>query len=116
MTEVARRSEVWWAALPPARRSGPGFERPVLVVSADAYNRSRIATVVCVAITSNLDLADAPGNVLLQAGDGGLDRHSVVNCSQVFTLDKTYLRDRLGALTGSQMDLVALGLRRVLAL
>ena len=87
------RGDIWWADLGEPRGSGPGFERPVLVVSSNAYNRSKIATVVCAVITSNLRLADAPGNVLLGTGDAGLDRPSVVNCSQVVTLDKAVLTD-----------------------
>lgn len=110
------RSEVWWADLGEPRGSAPGFERPVLVVSSNAYNRSKIATVVCAAITSNLRIADAPGNLMLDTGDGGLDRPSVVNVSQIVTLDKANLTERLGALDDAQMVLVELGLRRVLSL
>ena len=88
----------------------------MLVVSADAYNRSRIATVVCAVITSNLRLADAPGNVMLHAGDGGLDRPSVVNSSQIITLDKADLVERVGRLDDAQRRLVDAGLRRVLNL
>ena len=113
---VILRSEVWWADLGEPRGSTPGFERPVLVVSSNAYNRSKIATVVCAAITSNLRIADAPGNLMLDAGDGGLDRPSVVNVSQIVTLDKAHLTERLGALDDAQMVLVELGLRRVLSL
>lgn len=110
------RGEVWWADLGAPRGSGPGFERPVLVVSSDAFNRSRISTVLCAVVTSNLRLADAPGNVSLDAGEAGLDRPSVVNVSQVVTLDKAALVERLGTLDGAQIRLVELGLRRVLNL
>lgn len=113
---MIRRGEVWWADLGAPRGSGPGFERPVLVVSSDAFNRSKIATVLCAVITSNLRLADAPGNVSLDAGEAGLDRPSVVNVSQVVTLDKAALVERLGTLEGAQIRLVELGLRRVLNL
>lgn len=113
---MIRRGEVWWADLGEPHGSGPGFRRPVLVISSDAYNRSRIATVVVVAITSNLRLADAPGNVVLDAGDGGLERTSVVNCSQVVTLDKTDLSECLGRLGDDQLRLVGHGLRRALEL
>ena len=88
----------------------------MLVVSSDAFNRSKIATVVCAVVTSNLRLADAPGNVMLGTGDGGLDRPSVVNCSQVVTLDKADLTERLGRLRDTQMRVVESGLRRVLNL
>ena len=113
---MIQRGEVWWADLGEPRGSGPGFERPVLVVSSDAFNRSKIATVLCAVITSNLRLADAPGNVTLGAGDAGLDCASVVNVSQVVTLDKGALVERLGTLDSAQIRLVELGLRRVLNL
>lgn len=109
------RSEIWWADLGEPRGSAPAFRRPVLVVSSDAYNRSRISTILCAVITSNLRLADAPGNVLLD-DEVGLDRPSVVNCSQVVTLDKTDLTEHLGRVNPGTMRLVDAGLRRVLAL
>jgi mRNA interferase MazF len=87
-----------------------------VVVSSDAYNRSRIATVVCVTVTSNLALADAPGNVALATGDGGLDRPSVVNVTQVVTLDKADLAELIGKLEAAQLRAVEVGLRRVLRL
>jgi mRNA interferase MazF len=92
------------------------LRRPVLVVSGDAYNRSRIATVICVTVTSNMGLADAPGNVVLAAGTGGLPRDSVANVSQVVTLDKTDLDERLGALDRRTLRQVEAGLRLVLGL
>ena len=88
----------------------------MLVVSSDSYNRSRIDTVICAVITSNVELGEAPGNVLLGADEGGLDRPSVVNVSRVITLDKFDLRDRSGELSAPRMRSVELGLRRVLAL
>ena len=113
---MIQRGQVWWANLGEPRGSAPGFERPVLVVSSDAFNRSKIATVLCAVVTSNLRLADAPGNVSLAVGDAGLDRPSVVNVSQVVTLDKAALVERLGTLDSAQIRLVELGLRRVLNL
>lgn len=113
---MIRRGELWWADLGEPRGSAPAMRRPVLVVSSDAYNRSRIATVVCVTITSNLGLADAPGNVQLAAGTAGLPEDSVVNVSQVVTLDKHDLDERLGALDRSTLRTVESGLRRVLGL
>lgn len=86
------------------------------MVSSDAFNRSRIRTVICVAITSNLRLAAAPGNVLLAGGDGGLTKDSVANVSQVVTLDKATLAKRLGRLDRATMSMVEGGLRRTLAL
>jgi mRNA interferase MazF len=113
---LIERGDVWWADLGVPTGSAPALRRPVLVVSADAWNSSRIATIICLVVTSNLRLAESPGNVLLDAGDGGLDRGSVVNVSQVITVDKRDLSERIGNLDPASMDLVEDGLRRVLAL
>ncbi len=113
---MIRRGELWWADLGPPRGSAPARRRPVLVVSADAWNRSRIDTVTCVAVTSNLRLADAPGNVLLPDGTGGLDEDSVANVSQVVTLDKAWLTERIGSLDHALSSRVDDGLRRALDL
>jgi mRNA interferase MazF len=113
---VVARGEIWWADLGPKRGSAPAWRRPVLVVSADAFNRARITTVTVVAITSNLRLGAAPGNVALATGSAGLDRDSIVNVSQVVTLDKSDLRKRLGILDGLQMEQVDAGLRLALGL
>ena len=93
---VIRQGDVCWAELPVPTGSGPGFRRPVIVVQGDALNRSRVATVVCVPLTSNLRWADAPGNVLLTASMTGLPRDSVANVSQVVALDRTLLEERVG--------------------
>lgn len=111
---VISQGEVWWADLPEPARSGPGFRRPVLVVQGDAFNRSKIATVVCVPLTSNLRWADAPGNVLLTAKLSGLPKDSVVNVSQIITLDKASLTDRVGKLPIAKMELVLFGIDVVL--
>ncbi|GAC1484891.1 MAG: type II toxin-antitoxin system toxin endoribonuclease MazF6 [Candidatus Dormibacteria bacterium] len=100
----------------PKEGSAPAWRRPVLVVSADSFNRSRIKTVTVIAVTSNLRLGAAPGNVALAAGTGGLDRDSVVNVSQVVTLDKSDLSTRLGNLDELKMEQVEAGLRLALAL
>jgi len=111
-----RRGEVWWADLPELRRSEPGFRRPVLVVQADPFNRSRIRTVIVVVITGNLELADAPGNIFLPARSSGLPRDSVVNVSQVLTLDRDFLTEHAGTLAARLLDAVDAGLRFVLQL
>ncbi|HXP84504.1 MAG TPA: type II toxin-antitoxin system PemK/MazF family toxin [Bryobacteraceae bacterium] len=111
-----QRGEIWWADLPEPRRSEPGFRRPVLVVQADAFNRSRIQTVIVAVITGNLELAAAPGNVLLPARSSGLPRDSVVNVSQVLTVDRDYLTERAGTLPARMQDSVDGGLRSVLQL
>jgi mRNA interferase MazF len=113
---VVRRGDVWWADLGEPAGSEPGHRRPVLVVQADSFNLSRIGTVVAVAVTSNLRLADAPGNVLLARRIGGLSKASVVNVSQVVTLDRSILEARVGTLPAPVMERVDEGLRLVLGL
>ena len=108
------QGEVWWADLAEPSGSEPGFCRPVVVVQGDAFNRSRIATVVCVALTSNLHWAEAPGNVLLDAKLTGLPKDSVANVSQLVTLDRTALTERVGALCARKLELVLLGIDIVL--
>src|ERR1700704_17338 len=96
--DAIQRGEVWGADLPEPRRSEPGYRRPVLVVQADSFNLSRIQTAIVAAITTNLELADAPGNVLLPARSAGLPRDSVVNVSQLLTLDRCFLTEHAGTL------------------
>lgn len=96
--------------------SGPGMKRPVLVIQANPFNESRIATVIVAIITSNLALAEAPGNVRLAKTDSGLPKPSVVNVSQVLTIDRTLLTERLRVLPSQVMERVNLGLRLSLGL
>ena len=111
---VIAQGEVWWANLADPNGSAPGFRRPLVVVQGDSFNRSRIATVVCVALTSNLKLADAPGNVTLPPRTTGLDRESVANVSQIVTLDKAALEERTGKLTPQKLGLILDGIDVVL--
>lgn len=111
-----RRGEIWWASLPEPSGSGPGFRRPLLIVSANSFNESRIGTVIAAVITSNLRLADAPGNVRLSVKGTGLAKSSVVNVSQVITVDKTFLKERIGRLSPRLLHEVDDGLRLVLSL
>jgi mRNA interferase MazF len=111
---VIAQGDVCWAGLPDPVGSGPGFRRPVLVVQGDAFNRSRVATVVCVPLTSNLRWAEAPGNVLLPAKSTGLTKDSVANVSQVVTLDRGLLTERVGRVSKNQLELVFSGLDIVL--
>lgn len=108
------QGEVWWADLPEPTGSGPGFRRPVIVVQGDALNRSRIATVVCVPLTSNVKWAEAPGNTYLSASTTGLPKDSVANVSLVVSLDKELLTERVGKLTRSKLDLVLAGIDVIL--
>ena len=110
------RGGIWWADLPEPRRSDPGFRRPVLIVQADQFNRSHLHTVIVAALTTNLDLADAPGNLLLPARATGLPRDSVVNVSQLLTLDREFLTEHAGTLPSRVQSLVDQGLRLVLDL
>lgn len=111
-----QRGEIWWASLPEPAGSEPGYRRPVVVVQSNTFNRSQIRTVVAVALTSNLALAAAPGNMLLKARDTGLPKDSVANVSQIVTLDKTFLREKVGILSTRKVEQIEDGLRLVLAL
>ncbi|WP_296450180.1 type II toxin-antitoxin system PemK/MazF family toxin [Phenylobacterium sp.] len=108
------QAEIWWADLGEPIGSAPGYRRPVVVVQGDALNLSRIGTVVCVPLTSNLKWGDAPGNVRLPAGATGLDRDSVANVSLITTVDKGQLTERVGAVTRRQLDLILAGVDVVL--
>jgi mRNA interferase MazF len=106
--------DVWWADLAEPIGSGPGYRRPVVVVQGESLNRSRIPTVVCVILTSNLQWSDAPGNVTLSSELTGLPKDSVANVSQIVTLDRSTLTERVGKLTQSKMDLILSGIDIVL--
>lgn len=110
------RGEVWWAALPDPVGSMPGYKRPLVIVQADSFNRSRINTVIAVVLTSNLNLADAPGNALLSMRSTGLSKDSVANVSQLITVDKQLLTERAGQLSTRQMQRLEEGIRLVLSL
>ena len=111
---VISQGEVWWADLGAPRGSGPGYRHPVVVVQGDAMNRSRIATVVCVPLTSNLVWAEAPGNVLLSRETTGLPKDSVANVSQIVALDKSDLTERTGKLSRAKVELLLAGVDVVL--
>jgi mRNA interferase MazF len=111
---VIAQGDVCWTDLPDPVGSGPGFRRPVVVVQGEALNRSRIATVVCVPLTSNLKWADAPGNVTLSARSTGLSKESVANVSQIVTLDRSVLTERVGRISRRQLELLFAGIDLVL--
>jgi mRNA interferase MazF len=110
------RGEIWWATLTEPIGSEPGYRRPVLIVQNDGFNRSSIQTVIVVVITSNIELAEAPGNVMLSKKDTGLPRDSVANVSQVITLNKSFLTERVGSLPEDLQEEVDEGLRLVMYL
>jgi len=111
---VISRGDIWWADLSDPIGSAPGYRRPVLVVQSDALNRSRIATVLCVPLTSNVKWADAPGNVLLRTSATGLDRDSVANVSLLVAVDKALLTERVGRVPERKLELVLAGIDVVL--
>lgn len=110
------RGEVWWANLPDPAGSAPGYRRPVLVIQSNDFNRSRIQTVIVAAITGNLRLADAPGNVRCDRADTGLPKDSVINVSALLTIDQDLLEERVRALPDSLLRRVESGLKIVLDL
>ena len=111
-----KRGEIWWASLPEPTGSGLGIRRPVLIVQSNPFSSSRIATVVVAAITSNLRLSAAPGNVEIPKRESGLGKTSVVNVSQVLTLDRTLLTEQVRRLSDKKIVEIDLGLRVVLGL
>ena len=113
MVEIAQ-GDVWWADLPEPAGSGPGFRRPVVVVQGNPVNRSRIATVVCVPLTSNITWAGAPGNTLLTAKAPGLPKDSVANVSQIIALDRSLLTERVGRLASKPFAQILHGVDIVL--
>jgi mRNA interferase MazF len=112
---VVSRGEVWWADLGEPLGSEPGYRRPVLVISSDRFNASRISTVIVAAITSNVRLAAAPGNVRLARRTAGLQKESVVNVTSLLTLDRARLEDRSGAVAPATLREIDDGLRLALA-
>ncbi len=107
---VVSQGEIWWADLAEPAGSEPGFRRPVLVIQGDTFNRSQIATVVCVVLTSNLKWADAPGNVMLSAKETSLPKDSVANVSQVVTVDKGALAAQVGKISKPKILLILRGI------
>ena len=113
---VVKRGEIWWASMGEPRGSEPGFRRPVVVVSSNDFNKSLIQTVICAVITSNLNLEKAPGNFKLNKSKQGLNKDSVVNISQLVTLDKSFLTEKAGQLNSKQSNSLNEGLKLVLNL
>jgi mRNA interferase MazF len=113
---VVHRGDVWWADLGEPDGSEPGFRRPVLIVQSDAFNQSRLRTVIAVILAANLNLVDAPGNVLLPAKASGLPKDSVANVTQVITVDGDFLTEHAGRVRGGLLKDIDSGLRLVLGL
>jgi mRNA interferase MazF len=113
---VIHRGEIWWASLPEPFGSGPGYRRPLLVIQSNDFNESAIQTIVSVPLTSNAQLAAAPGNVALTRRITGLPRDSVANVSQVFPANRTFFTQRIGALPQELLRRIEEGLRLVMRL
>ena len=113
---VVHRGEIWWTDLAEPRGSEPGYRHPVLILQSEPFNRSRLPTVVCLVVSSNLRLLDAPGNVLLRASETGLPRDSVANVTQFVTVDLAFLDDRAGRVPARALARVEAGIRVVLDL
>jgi mRNA interferase MazF len=113
MVEAAQ-GEIWWADLPGPTGSAAGFRRPVVVVQGNPLNRSRLATVVCVPLTSNLTWVTAPGNTFLAAKVAGLPKDSVANATQLFAVDRAYLGKRIGKLTPKRLEQILMSIDVVL--
>lgn len=111
---MVKRGQIWWAELPEPQALEPGYRRPVIVIQADEFNSSKLQTVVVVAVTSNLRLADAPGNIRLKKTETGLTKDSVANVSQILTVDKRFLTEQVGQLNNQSMHLLDSGLLLVL--
>lgn len=113
---VISRGDIWWGDLPQPVGSGPGFRRPVLVIQSDSFNASAINTVVIAVISKNTDLVGSRGNVLLTPQQSGLSKESVVNVSQLFTVDKSVLLEYVSSLSEKKLSQIDTGLRQILAL
>ena len=113
---MVNRGEIWWAELAEPIKSQPGFRRPVLVIQADTFNQSKISTIICAVITSNLHLSEAPGNIVLPARASGLSKDSVINVSQIITVDKSFLTEKIGELNQKLINKLEEGLKLVLSL
>jgi mRNA interferase MazF len=111
-----KRGDIWWATLPEPTGSGPGYPRPVLIIQSDRFNASAINTVVIAIITKNTKLVESEGNVLITTAQSNLPQDSVVNVSQLFTLDESTLRDFVTTLSSKKMTQIDNGLRKVLAI
>lgn len=113
---IIRRGEIWWAELPEPRGSEPGYDRPVVIVQSDVFNQTNINTVLVAAITGNLRMREMPGNVMLPKKSSGLAKPSVVNVTQLTTLNKSWLKSKVKQLPLDKMAEVEAGIRLVLAL
>lgn len=113
---VVERGEIWWANLGKPRGSSPGYKHPVIIIQSDYFNQTKINTLIAALITSNLSRAEMPGNIYLSERASGLGKESVINISQLITVDKADLLEFVGILSNKKMSQVDDGLRLVLSL
>jgi mRNA interferase MazF len=113
---VIKRGEIWWADLPAPTGSSPGFRRPVLIVQSDSFNKTNLNTSIVALITTNLDLGEMKGNVLLKKNQSDLPKDSVLNVTQIFTIDKRLLIEYVGTVSERKMEQIEKGLRLILSL
>lgn len=113
---VVKRGEIWWANLPEPRESEPGFPHPIAIIQSDDFNQTKLNTVIGAVITTNLRLAEMPGNVLLKTLESGLPKDSVVNVTQIVTIDKRTLTAYISVLGDRKMEQIDAGVRLVLSL
>ena len=110
------RGEIWWADLGIPFGSEPGFKRPVIILQDNLFNKSRIRTIVVASITSNLSLAEAPGNILLEKEESDLPKDGVINVSQISTIDKLRLIEKIGTISRTTEEKVNAGVKLVLGI
>ena len=108
------RGEIWWADLGIPIGSGPGFKRPVVIIQDDMFNRSKIQTVIVASITTNINLSEAPGNVFIEKEESGLSKHGVVNISQISSIDKRRLIEKVKLLSPAYISEIDFGLKLIL--
>ncbi len=113
---VIKRGQIWWAELPEPIESGPGYRRPLLIIQSNSFNKSKINTIIAAVITSNIRLSAAPGNIVLSTQKSKLPKESVINVSQLITIDKSFLTEKINTLSNSIMANVDEGVRLVLQL
>lgn len=111
---VVNQGDIYWVDLDEPSRSGPGYKHPHVVIQNNLFNRSQIRTVVVLALTSNVKRADAPGNVLLEKGEANLPKQSVVNVSQIFTVDRSQLDEYIGTLSSKRVREILSGIQLVI--
>ncbi len=111
---MIRRGDIWWVNFSPGKGSEPSGRRPGLIVQCDALNESRLNTVIMAAITSNMKFSEAPGNVVLRKGESNMPRQCIVNVTQIKSVDRMSLKEKIGSLSDKRMDEVVEGLKMVM--